>query len=391
MIKVTTKNPSKIATSEIQQLLEDRQYWSLPKVGDVVSGIVSSITKTEVHLDLGGYSGVIRGRELYNESEDYAKLGLGDPAEATVLDLENELGEVELSFRFAGQQRSWGKLEDLRDAGELVTVTVREANKGGLIVDVNNVEGFLPVSQLSAEHYPRVPGGDKVRILEKLKEFIGEKFVVKVLDASLDDGKLIVSEKKVEEDKQVEKINAHRVGEVCEGPITAIADFGAFMEFAPGLTGLIHISELAWQRVENPSEIVVMDQKVKAQIININGPKVFLSVKRLLPDPWKTVQEKYAIGTRVKGKIRKINSFGLFVELDPEIHGLAHVSELGMAPEEVAEKVKLGDEMEFTIVSLKPLEYRLGLSLTKTAADVAASAKEEPVTEDDNTKKESAV
>ena len=390
MIKVTTKNPSKIATSEIQQLLEDRQYWSLPKVGDVVSGIVSSITKTEVHLDLGGYSGVIRGRELYNESEDYAKLKLGDPAEATVLDLENELGEVELSFRFAGQQRSWGKLEDLRNAGELVTVTVREANKGGLIVDVNNVEGFLPVSQLSAEHYPRVPGGDKVRILEKLKEFIGEKFVVKVLDASLDDGKLIVSEKKVEEDKQVEKINAHRVGEVCEGPITAIADFGAFMEFAPGLTGLIHISELAWQRVENPSEIVVMDQKVKAQIININGPKVFLSVKRLLPDPWKTVQEKYAIGTRVKGKVRKINSFGLFVELDPEIHGLAHVSELGMAPEEVAEKVKIGDEMEFTIVSLKPLEYRLGLSLTKTAADVAATAKEETSVDGDSAKKEPA-
>lgn len=368
------KTPNKTVTTEFQQLLEDRQFLILPKTGDVVSGTVTSASKNEVHLDLGGCSGVIRGRELYNESDEYSKLSVGDVVEATVLEVENELGEVELSFRFAGQQRSWERLNELQLSGEVVNATVKEANKGGLIIELNHLEGFLPVSQLSADHYPRIPGGDKARILEKLKSFVGQKLPVKVLDANSKEEKLIVSEKRIEEDSQLKEIADHRIGEDCEGPITAIADFGAFMEFAEGLTGLIHISELAWQRVEHPSEVVKVGQVVKAQIINISGPKVFLSVKRLLPDPWKTVLEHYQIGQRVKGKVKKVNTFGLFVELDPEIHGLAHVSELGMKPEEVAEKVKIGDELEFTIVSVKPEEYRLGLSMTKTPEEVLAES-----------------
>jgi len=372
MMTTQVKTPNKITQSELQQLLEDRQFLAMPKVGDVVRGVVTNASKNEVHLDLGGCSGVIRGRELYNESDEYGKLILGDEVEATVLDLENELGEVELSFRYAGQQRSWEHLAELQSSGEVVTATVKEANKGGLIIDLNYLEGFLPVSQLSQEHYPRIPGGDKARILEKLKSFVGLKLPVKVLDANQREEKLIVSEKRIEEDQQLKEIAGHNIGEVCEGAITAIADFGAFMEFSEGLTGLIHISELAWQRVEHPSEVVKIGQKVKAEIININGPKVFLSMKRLLPDPWQRVAEHYAVGQRVKGSVKKINTFGLFVELDPEIHGLAHISELDMKPEEVTKKVKIGDVLEFTIVSLKPEEYRLGLSLTKTPEEALA-------------------
>lgn len=366
--------------AELASLLEDKQYVTVPKVGDVVSGRVVSASKNEVHLDLGFATGIIRGRELYNESPEYGNLTIGDVVEATMVDGENELGELELSFRYAGQVKSWEKLHDLVKTGDTVDVEVVDANKGGLMIRLNHIPGFLPVSQLNAEHYPRVPGGDKVRILEKLKSFIGEKLNVKVLDADSREEKLIVSEKKIEEDAQVSKIAEHNIGETCEGEITAITDFGAFMQFAPDLVGLIHISELAWQRVDNPADVVKVGDKVKAQIINISGPKVFLSIKRLLPDPWQNVKEKYNVGDRVKGTVKKINSFGLFVELDDQIHGLAHASELGMKPEEVVEKVKVDSELEFTIVSLKPEEYRLGLSLTKKPEDVV---KEEDVKTED--------
>lgn len=363
------QTPNK-SDAEFASLLEDKQYVTVPKIGDVVSGRVVSASKNEVHLDLGFATGIIRGKELYNESPEYSNLSVGDVVEATVVDGENELGELELSFRYAGQVKSWEKLHDLVKTGDMVDVEVVDANKGGLMVRLNHIPGFLPVSQLNADHYPRVPGGDKVRILEKLKSFVGEKLRVKVLDADAREEKLIVSEKKIEEDAQVTKIAEHNIGETCEGEITAITDFGAFMQFAPDLVGLIHISELAWQRVDNPADVVKVGDKVKAQIINISGPKVFLSIKRLLPDPWQNVKDKYKVGDRVTGTVKKINSFGLFVELDDEIHGLAHASELGLKPEEVAEKIKIDDKLEFTIVSLKPEEYRLGLSLTKKPEDV---------------------
>lgn len=376
-IMTATDAQTTAVPSEFQRLLEDRRYLTVPKVGDVVKGRVVSVSKAEVHLDINGYrSGLIRGRELYNESDEYGSLNVGDEVEATVLELENEMGKLELSFRFAGQKKSWEELGVLQASGETVEAEVIEANKGGLLVRLGHLDGFLPVSQLNQDHYPRVPGGDKSRIFEKLKEFVGQKLKVKVLDANSKEEKLIVSEKKIEEDNQIERIGAHRVGEVVEGPITAITDFGAFLEFDSGITGLIHISELAWQRIEHPSEVAKIGDTVKAEIININGPKVFLSTKRLTPDPWKNVEERYKVGQEVKGKVRKVNSFGLFVELDPQIHGLAHISELGMKAEDL-QKIKPGDELDFTVVSLKPAEYRLGLSLLKNSKETTPA---EPAT-----------
>ncbi|OGL85939.1 hypothetical protein A3I40_00740 [Candidatus Uhrbacteria bacterium RIFCSPLOWO2_02_FULL_48_12] len=354
---------AKSLAPDLQRLLEDKQFLAIPKVGDVVKGRVLSASKTEVHLDIGGYAaGVVRGRELYNESPEYGNLKVGDEVEATVLEMENELGELELSFRFAGQRKSWDNINILRDVGTTVEVEVMEANRGGLLVRLDHLNGFLPVSQLLPEHYPRVPGGDKAKIQDQLKTYVGQRFKVKVLDVSPDDEKLIFSEKKIVEDEQLARVAAHQVGEVYEGPVTAITDFGAFMQFADGLTGLIHISELAWQRVDHPTDVVKIGDVVRAEIININGSKVFLSRKRLLPDPWKTVEEKYHIGDVVRGRVLKINPFGLFVELDPEIHGLAHVSELE-AKDPAALGIKVGDTAEFKIISLKPSEHRLGLSL----------------------------
>ena len=367
--------------SEFASLLEKEEYLFIPGVGDVVHGTVMSVVRNEVKIDIGGITvGTIRGRELFHESEEYGSLKAGDAVEATVIESENEKGEIELSFRVAGNRKAWDTLHSLRDARVITKVKITDANKGGLMIRLGGVSGFLPVSQLSPEHYPRIPGGDKTKILERLKKYIGMEFDVKVLDVAEDEQKLIVSEKGAWEETQAGVISALHVGDIVDGTISAITDFGVFIEFGDNLEGLVHISEIAWQRIENPEDIVKVSDKVKAKIINIDGSKIFLSMKALQKDPWENVDTKYHIGQKVKGRVRKVNPFGLFVELDEDIHGLAHVSELShdksVDPANIAAP---GDTLDFFIVSIEKKEHRLGLSLTK---------KEEPVSKEELATKE---
>ncbi len=357
-------------TQTLEQLLENDLYLKIPKAGDVIRGTILAASRREVRIDLGGIkTGVIRGRELYAESSEYASLKEGDEVEATVVELENENGEVELSFRFAGQKKAWEEISRLFKSGETIQVLVLDANKGGLIVRVENITGFLPVSQLAPEHYPRVTGGDKSKILEKLKSYVGQEMTVRVIDANEGDEKLIVSEKVMWEEKQKNVIAQHKIGDVVDGEVTALADFGAFVKF-DGLEGLVHISELAWQRIDHPRDVVRVGQTVRAEIIGIEGSKIFLSMKKLMTDPWANVATRYQIGDTVEGKILKINPFGLFVELDAEIHGLAHVSELSDTPiDDMGKIANIGDVMKFRIVSIEPNEHRLGLSLKDKKAE----------------------
>ncbi len=353
--------------SPMGKLLEDKQLFNLPKVGDLVKGIIISAGKSEVYIDLGGIAtGVVRGRERYDEAEQYRNLQPGDEVEATVLEAENENGEVELSFQYAGRRKAWDNLRDFEKNGQLITATIADANKGGLMVKVENIVGFLPVSQLSPEHYPRIPGGDKNRILEILKSYIGKKFEVKVFDVNEDEDKLIVSEKSAWEETKKDVLGKYKTGSVVEGTVTAVTDFGIFVEFDDKLEGLIHISEIAWQRIENPHDFVKVGQRVKAEIISIENSKIFLSMKRLAKDPWDGIEKKYAIGQKISGTIIKVNPFGLFVELEKNIQGLAHVSQLADKPvANVSDLAKVGDKMDFYVVSMDPKNHRLGLSLVK--------------------------
>jgi small subunit ribosomal protein S1 len=350
--------------SEFQQLIQDGAYLELPKVGDTVTGKVISSSRREVRIDIEGITtGVVRGRELFNESSEFSKLKSGEEVEATLMELENENGEMELSFRFAGQKKAWEEIRALFTSGDATEVKILEANKGGLIVRLKHVTGFLPVSQLSPEHYPRVSGGDKHKILEKLKSYVGQKFTVRVIDADENDEKLIVSEKNIWEEEQKNVIAKYTVGDTVEGKVTAVADFGAFVKF-DSLEGLVHISEIAWQRIDHPRDILKLNETVKAEIIGLEGSKIFLSMKKLIKDPWADVAERYNVGDMVEGTILKVNPFGFFVELDEEIHGLAHVSELSDKPvTDVHELGKEGQKMMFRIVSIEPKEHRLGLSL----------------------------
>jgi small subunit ribosomal protein S1 len=348
-------------------ILEHEHLVKFPGVGDVLKGTVISVGRNEVRVDLNGVAmGIVRGPEL----EPGMDLHPGDEVEVTVVELDNELGELELSLRGAGRRRSWDKLRDIFAAGTVIPAKIIEANKGGLMARIDSATAFLPVSQLSPENYPRVAGGEKMKILEKLRELVGTVMDVKLIDVNEEEDKLIVSEKAVWETKQESVISRYKTGDVVEGEVTAVTDFGAFVKFDDNLEGLVHISEIAWQRIEDPRDVLKIGDTVRAEIINIEGSKIFLSMKKLVEDPWRKVSAKYKIGQKVSGKVLKINPFGLFVELDPDIHGLAHISELSSKPvRDVHEFARVGDEFDFTIVSIDPDNHRLGLSLRRDSAD----------------------
>jgi small subunit ribosomal protein S1 len=352
-------------SSEMEKLLLSKDQPVLPKVGDLVKGKVISVSKAEVHVDIDGLTtGVIRGRELIDESGDYSNLKIGNLAQATVLEMENENGEMELSFRSAGHQKAWDELKKMLDEGQVVEVLITAANRGGLMVRVGRIDGFLPVSQLMPEHYPRVEGGDKNKIMERLSEFIGKKFKIKIIDVDETDNKLIVSEKAAWEKEQQKVISGYKVGDIVDGKVTGVVDFGAFIEFGSGLEGLIHISELAWQRIDDPREIVKISDQVKAEIISIEGTKISLSIKKLKEDPWKKAVQKFKVGEVVQGKVLKLNPFGAFVELDKDIHGLVHISELSdKMISHPGEILKVEETYRFKILSIEPENHRLGLSI----------------------------
>lgn len=362
----------------MNDLMESGAEIRVLKPADMVEGTMISVSKNEVYIDLAGYGvGVVRGRELYDDQATLNSLKPGDKITASVVETENREGNVELSLRVAGQERVWQKLRDYMESKEIVSTKILAANKGGLMIELNNVTGFLPVSQLSLEHYPRVEDGDKNKILSILNSYVGTNFSVQVITADMNDEKLIVSEKAVHEEEMHSKMSELKIADVVTGQITGVVDFGVFVKFGE-LEGLVHISELAWQRIENPKDLFKVGDTVKAKIIAIEKGRVSLSIKQLQNDPWAEAVKKYQIGQVVKGTISKIMPFGVFVELDKDIQGLAHLVELSHEPVKQAEDVvKVGQEFEFKVISIEPAEHRLGLSIKQMTEAPAKAEKTE--------------
>ena len=343
-----------------------QNFIDIPKIGDIVKGKVLAIKKNEIYLDINGlFTGTIRGPELEGGFNQNKKLSVGDEISALVIEVDNEKGAFELSLRYAGPlQKSWQAFKDIMEKGEIITVKTVGANTGGLLCQYEKAIGFLPTSQMSPEHFPRVDDGDKTKILNLLKNLIGKNLEVKIIGLLENENKLIFSEKEIFKEQK----SLYKVGDIVEGEVCGLVDFGAFVKFN-NCEGLVHISEIAWRRLDYPKDILKIGQKVKAKIIGIVDDKFSLSIKELIPDPWKDVEKKYSVGQEVMGKVLKITNFGLFVELDPEIHGLAHLSEIFdkpiKNPEEINKIAKVGDVLKFKIISLEPSEHRLGLSLVR--------------------------
>lgn len=376
--------------TELETLLNEDTV-QIPSIGDVVSGIVVYVSSNHALIDLGPLgTGVVLGKEMKSGLGGGLKLREGDEVSATLTSFENEDGDIEVSIREASYEKSWEDLMEKRDQKIVVETKVEDANKGGLMIELNGIMGFLPVSQLSSEHYPRVEDGDKNKILELLRALVGVTMKVRVLDADRENEKLIVSEKAAQSERDRELINRLRVGDEVEGEISGVVDFGAFVKFdAPvdkdgkkpsqKLEGLVHISELAWQLIDDPREIVKTGDKIKARIIGIEDTRISLSMKALREDPWTSALEKYQIDQIVSGKIDKINHFGAFVYLDKDIHGLAHVSEFQdvYSDKKMEDVFSVGETYQWKILSIEPRSHRMGLLPVKDGGKKKAPAKAE--------------
>lgn len=350
--------------SKMDEILKNyEEFFKIPKEGDILEGKIIEITNNAIYVDLGRYgTGVIMGREIFDEKDTFKNAEINDSIKGSVVETENEDGYIELSLKKASRDEAWRILKEKLESRKIFPTRILEANRGGLIVRVAGIVGFLPVSQLSMKYYPRVEGGDKDEILNRLSRLVGKDIEVQVIDAEQEEEKLIVSEKAVSQNSVEKKISKLKIGDIIQGKITGVVDFGAFIEFND-LEGLIHISELAWQRIDDPHKIVKVGDKVNAQVISIDGARVSLSLKRLAEDPWQKAVKKYKLDDIVQGKIIKITPFGVFVEVEKDFHGLAHISELGADFKKLEEKIKVGDKVKFKIISIEPEERKLGLSL----------------------------
>lgn len=329
------------------------------KTGDTVDGVVSSVRKHEIWVDLGANGiGVIFRREVGHQT-----LNEGDQITASVVDPELDEGYALLSMRRAAKDRGWGELQRLFDNQEIVEVSPYDANRGGLLIEMEGIRGFLPVSQLAAEHYPRVSDSDKDEILNKLNSLMGKILRVRILDVNRKDNKLIFSEKEAVRDDMQGRLEKLKVGDVVEGVVTGVIDFGAFIN-VDGIEGLVHISEISWERVENPRDYVKVGQTVKAKIIAIDKDRLSLSIKQMSDDPWLSEVKKFKKNEVVEGKITRITPFGAFVQLSPSVEALVHVSEMSddesVDPEEL---FKLNEKKQFKVIDVDIENRKIALSL----------------------------
>lgn len=359
-----------------------------PKVGNLVEGIVVGGGRSSLYLDLGAIgTGIVLGREFYVSRDIIKKLKKGDKVYAKIVDLENEDGYIELSLQAADKEIAWKELEKQKEEKIPIKVKILGANKGGLLAEVSGISAFLPSSQLSQEHYPKVENAEPAQIVRELQKLVGKELEVYILDIDPKEEKLILSERVKEIEKIKELLAAYKIGDVVEGTVTGIVDFGCFVTFPPkskdleegkpegveekivfdegkavSIEGLCHISELDWQLVEKPENIVQIGQKVKAKIIKIEEDKVFLSLKALKKNPWEEAALKYKKDDVVRGKVVKLNPFGAFVEVAPNVQGLCHISEFG-TKEKMEEALKVGEEYEFIVLQIEPKEHKMGLKL----------------------------
>lgn len=330
-------------------------------VGEVITGKVLTLRKHEVLIDLGAQGvGFVPRREVGFSRA----LKEGDEVTASVVDAELDNGYSLLSLRKAAKDRGWDEVSGRQESGEIIEVTPYDANRGGLLVEFDGVRGFLPVSQLSAEHYPRVGSSDKDEILQRLNVLVGKSLKVRIIDADRKANKLIFSEKEAIKDGLAARFEKLTLGDKVSGVVTGVVDFGVFVN-VEGIEGLVHISEISWERVNNPSDYVKVGQTIEAKIISIDKDRLSLSIKQLTQDPWLDEVEQFKPGAKVEGTVTRITPFGAFVQISPSVEALVHVSELGAGDDADPEKVfTLNERKAFTVLDVDKDNRKISLSLS---------------------------
>ncbi len=333
-----------------------------PREKTLVEGTVISKSKNGVFVNIPPFgTGIIFGREYLNARDIIKEIGVGDTVSAKVVAPEGEQGYIELSLKEAKQALIWAEAKKAVDQNTTFELVVKNANKGGLMVEWQGMDGFIPASQLSPAHYPQVPDGNKDRIMDELKKLVGTPLSVYLINVDPKEGKLIFSEKAVGGKSRKEIISKYNLGDIVEGTVTGVVDFGIFVKMEEGFEGLIHISEMDWALVENPRDRYKVGDKVEAKIIEIKDDKVSLSIKALKKNPWDEAKGKYKAGDVVKGVVIKHNKHGALVSIEEGVAGLVHVSEFG-TEDALRKNLELGKTYTFTINLFEPASQRMTLS-----------------------------
>jgi small subunit ribosomal protein S1 len=332
-----------------------------PEVDSLVEGAVISVEKSSVYVDLSPFgTGIIYGREFINAKDIIKKISSGDIIKAKIVEVENDDGYIELSLKEAKQALAWNEAEKAIKEKTIMNLEIKDANKGGLILEWQGIQGFLPASQLKAEHYPRVLDSDKDKILKELKKLVGQQIAVMIISTLPKEGKLIFSEKNNNPEEKKEILSKYTVGEDLDCTVAGLVDFGVFLKLEDGLEGLAHISELDWGLVEDPRSMFKIGDKVRARVIEIKDGKISLSIKALKENPWKEFEGKLKKGDIIKGVVIKYNKHGALVSLKEGVAGLVHNSTFP-SESKLREKLELGKNYNFQITLFEPKDQKMTL------------------------------
>lgn len=367
------KKKSQAALKTMDDLLSEYESKLKPlSEGDILTGKVVNVTKAGVWLDLGPYgTGLAVGHEVVEAG--YKDAGPGDEITVSVVVPEMDEGYALLSLKKASREKIWEKLTESKEKGEVISLKAFDANKGGLLIEYEGIKGFLPVSQLSTEHYPRV--SDKDEILNRLSMLAGKPLSVVIYDVDKKEGKLIFSEKEAKRDELSGAIAKLDVGQKSKGKVTGVVDFGIFMNIE-GVEGLVHISEISWDRVEDPGKFAKVGDELEVMVIGKEHDKVSLSLKRLISDPWAKEVSHVKVGDEIEGEVTRITPFGAFVRITKSVEALVHISELSedhiANPSEV---VEVGKKYKFKVLSVDIENHKLALSLKGIKSDKKSDKK----------------
>jgi len=346
-----------------EELFKNSPEIKYPKVGEVISGTIIKIEKKNILVNVANqFSGLVISKELWN-TVDLELLEAWQSIDVMVLGDSIERGLLILSLKRANQIKSLSNLSKYNTWWEIITVRPTEANKWGLLVDIDGLKWFIPVSQLTPLHYPRVEGANPEKILEHLTGLIWVEFKVKVINVDEAGKKIIFSEKAAIELKRTDALNTLKEWDIVEWTISGILSYGLFVTF-DGLEGLVHVSEIDWGHVTDPSKFAKVWMKVKVKVIGLDSDKISLSIKRLQENPWDILASKYKLGDVIKAPISRISQFGAFMELVWGIQGLIHLSEIShWVVKDIRDHIKVGEEVSAKIINFDPSKKRIGLSL----------------------------